>query len=120
MSLSFHGVPVNPDRNPGEPLVRELEKKTLFKLQRALSDVAEIQKIDWVIGFNLANQLNFEWSEDVLEITPNGEIIQETSSSQGRPNLYLILHDDTLVPQGCVKVNQIKIPPKEPYYLGSL
>lgn len=100
MSLEFHGIPVNPHNHPGEAVLNELKEATIYRLDEVLNIPEELEKVKWLIGFNdkKEGELNIEWADGVVEITPDGLISHETISSHGRPNLYLILHDDSLVP----------------------
>lgn len=112
MTLKFHGIPVNPRVHPGEDIMKELAGRTIYRLDEVLNSPEELEKVKWLIGFNdvKEGQLNIEWADGVVEITPDGIISHETISSHGRPNLYLILHDDNFVPPWCTQVNKIEIP----------
>lgn len=118
MSLEFHGIPVNPHAHPGEAVLNELKEATIYRLDEVLNIPEELEKVKWLIGFNdkKEGELNIEWADGVVEITPDGLISHETISSHGRPNLYLILHDDSLIPPGCTRVDKIEKPLIKPHF----
>lgn len=119
MTLKFHGIPVNPHVHPGEAVLNELKEATIYRLDEVLNIPEELEKVKWLIGFNdkREGELNIEWADGVVEITPDGVISHETISSHGRPNLYLILHDDNFVPPGCSRVDKIETPSIKSHFL---
>ena len=118
MSLKFHWIDVNPYVHPGEAVLNELAGKTIYRLDKVLNAPEELEKVKWLIGFNdnKKGELNIEWADGIVEITPDGLISHETISSHGRPNLYLILHDDSLVPPWCTRVDAIEKPLIKPHF----
>ncbi len=113
MSLEFHGISVNPNAHPGEALVKELATRTVYEVTEALDNPEEIDKVEWIVGFNSGYTINFDWPDGVIKLGPDGEISHETIWSIGEPPLYVILHDDTLIPHWCIPVEKIKVPQRK-------
>lgn len=112
MPPEFHGIPVNPRINPGEYLMQELAERIVYRVNAMLEEPAEIAKIEWIISFNEWGEIDFEWAEGAIKLDPDGEISHATSWSNERPNLYVILHDNEFIPNGCTQVERIEAPEK--------
>lgn len=112
MPPEFHGIPVNPRTNPGESLMQELAKRIVYRVNAMLEEPAEIAKIEWIISFNEWGEIDIKWAEGAKKLDPDGEISHATSWSNERPNLYVILHDNEFIPNGCTQVKRIEAPEK--------
>lgn len=61
MSLEFRGIPVNEHAHPGEPLLEELNTKTIYRLNEVIDTPVEIDKIKWIISYDRMGELIFNW-----------------------------------------------------------
>lgn len=109
MSLEFHGIAVNEQIHPSADVVRELEKRTLYRVDEILN-LEQLDSVEWVISYNLGQTLNIESTHGIRWIDPNGIIFNSTPGhrSYSTPPVYIIPYEDSPVPPWCVAVEKIE------------
>ena len=70
MRLEFNGIPLSRDMHPGEAVVTELARRTVYRLDDTLPpSPEEKQNIEWLLHTDDTGRLNIEWAGAISELS---------------------------------------------------